>query len=71
VVPQVHDGGSSDGQALYNTGLLPISSGAAAGIFKDNNYPSLLKALATRSNLKQLKQAPPASQKPKSAQTLP
>jgi len=30
VVPQVHDGISSDGQLLYNTGLLPLRSGAAA-----------------------------------------
>lgn len=45
VLPQVKDGRSSDAQLLLNTGLLPLASGAAAGIYGLNTYPSLPKAL--------------------------
>lgn len=45
VLPQVKDGRSSDAQLILNTGLLPLVSGAAAGIYGLNTYPSLPKAL--------------------------
>ena len=45
VVSQVKDGGSSDGQMIYNTGLLPINNGCAALIFGDNTFPSLVSSL--------------------------
>ncbi len=37
---QVTYGGSSDGQLLCQTGLLPLQSGAAAKLFPDNEYPN-------------------------------
>lgn len=46
VTPQVRDGGSSDGQMIYNTGLLPLKEGSAALSFGDNAFPSIAKALA-------------------------
>lgn len=46
VVPQTKDGRSSDAQLMINTGLLPIRSGAAAGIYGTNEFYSLPKALA-------------------------
>lgn len=45
VTPQVRDGGSSDGQLIYNTGLLPLLHGSAATSFGSNAYPSLASAL--------------------------
>lgn len=45
VVAQVKDGSSSDGQLLYNTGLLPLQHGAAAMKFPDNKYKSLATAM--------------------------
>lgn len=45
VLPQVKDGRSSDAQLILNTGLLPLVSGAAAGIYGLNTYPSLPKTL--------------------------
>ena len=45
VVPQIKDGGSSDGQMIYNTGLLPVKSGATAMLFADTEYPSIVKQL--------------------------
>lgn len=46
VLPQVKDGRSSDAQLLLNTGLLPLASGAASGIYgSTNTFPSLPKAL--------------------------
>lgn len=45
VLPQVKDGRSSDAQLILNTGLLPLASGAAAGIYGLNTYPSLPKTL--------------------------
>lgn len=38
---QVKHGVSGDGQMIVNTGLLPISSGAACRIYGDNTYPNL------------------------------
>lgn len=49
VLPQVKDGRSSDAQLMLNTGLLPLSTGAAASLYGCcNTYPSLPKALARR-----------------------
>lgn len=45
VITQVKDGGSSDGQMIYNTGLLPIKSGCTAYNFGSNEFPSLVKVL--------------------------
>lgn len=45
VYPQIKGGGSSDGQLIYNTGLLPISSGSAALMFGDNVLPGLPKVM--------------------------
>lgn len=45
VVPQVRDGISSDGQLLYNLGLLPLNSGAAS---QNALYGKRLPALAVR-----------------------
>lgn len=38
---QVKHGVSGDGQMIVNTGLLPISSGAACRIYGDNTYPNI------------------------------
>lgn len=43
--PQIKAGGSSDGQMIYNTGLLPISTGCAALMFGNNEYHSIAEAL--------------------------
>lgn len=48
VLPQVKHGRSSDAQLLINTGLLPISEGAASSLYASNNYPSIVKALKAR-----------------------
>ena len=45
MIPQIKGGRSSDGQMIYNIGLLPIKDGAAAVRFGDCDYPSLAKAL--------------------------
>jgi len=46
VISQVKDGGSSDGQMLINTGLLPLKDGSAAMRFGSaNTFPSLAKEL--------------------------
>jgi phosphoglycerol transferase MdoB-like AlkP superfamily enzyme len=45
VMTQVKDGRSSDGYQLYNTGLLPLRSGAAAQFYSANTFYSLPKAL--------------------------
>ena len=47
---QIADGGSSDGQLIYNTGLLPLLSGAAAQIYGENDYPSIVKAIRPASS---------------------
>ncbi len=46
MVTQVREGGSSDGQMIYNTGLLPIAGDCVALEFADNTYPSLAKTLS-------------------------
>lgn len=48
VVPQTGPGRSSDGQFMYNTGLLPIPGEAVAMRFPDADYPSLSRALGIR-----------------------
>lgn len=45
VMSQVKDGGSADGQMIYNTGLLPIKNGAAAMLFGTNEFISLADVL--------------------------
>ena len=51
VISQVKDGGSSDGQMIYNTGLLPIKNGSAAMLFGSNDYPSLISTLKPASSM--------------------
>lgn len=51
VVPQIKDGGSSDGQLIYNTGMLPLASGAASMEFSGNRYESLVELLGRRGNV--------------------
>lgn len=48
VVPQVKDGRSSDGQFMFNTGLLPLLSGAVATRYGDLDYYTIGKALKSR-----------------------
>lgn len=45
MLAQINDGGSSDGQLIYNTGLLPLLNGVAAQSHASNRYPSLAEAL--------------------------
>lgn len=45
IVPQVKDGRSSDAQLIINTGLLPLSTGAASSLCATNTFPSLPSAL--------------------------
>lgn len=48
VMSQVKDGRSSDAQLLINTGLLPLSTGAASSLCATNTFPSLAKALKSK-----------------------
>lgn len=50
MIAQINDGSSSDGQLIYNTGLLPLKSGIAAQSFGDNRFLSLCKAIAPESS---------------------
>lgn len=45
MLAQINDGGSSDGQLIYNTGLLPLLNGVAAQSHVSNRYPSIADAL--------------------------
>lgn len=45
VMSQVKDGRSSDAQLLINTGLLPLTTGAASSLYASNKFPSLATAL--------------------------
>lgn len=45
VYSQIMDGGSADGQFIYNTGLHPLTNGVVALSYTDNVYPSLVRAL--------------------------
>lgn len=45
MVPQTKHGRSSDGQLMYNTGLLPLRQVAVALRYASADYPSLAKAL--------------------------
>lgn len=45
VISQITCGESSDGQFIYNTGLLPLKSNPAAILFSQNKYKSLADAL--------------------------
>lgn len=49
VIPQVTFGQSSDGQFMYNTGLLPLQEEALVMNYGEKDYPSLAKALAIES----------------------
>lgn len=51
VVPQVKDGGSSDGQLIYDTGLLPMKRGAAATMHATNTFPSLAQSMGRAHSL--------------------
>lgn len=48
VLSQVKDGRSSDGQFMFNTGLLPLLSGAVSTRYGDLNYCSIAKSLKQR-----------------------
>ena len=48
VASQIGDGSSSDGQLMYNTGLLPLTHGAVSLMFADNAFPSLARELHPR-----------------------
>lgn len=50
MISQINDGGSSDGQLIYNTGLLPLRRGVAVLSNADNRYPSLAEALQPASS---------------------
>lgn len=43
MIPQVRHGVSADGQMIVDTGLLPITDGAACFRFPDNEYPAISK----------------------------
>lgn len=45
MIPQISDGSSSDGQFIYNTGLLPLRGDAVAMSFAGNSFPGLPFAL--------------------------
>lgn len=45
VMSQVKDGRSSDAQLLINTGLLPLTTGAASSLCSSNKFPSIADAL--------------------------
>lgn len=51
VIPQTKSGRSSDGQFIYNTGLLPLRTKAFVERFASANYPSLAKALNKSENV--------------------
>lgn len=50
MVSQIGNGGSSDGQFIYNTGLLPLENAVVAQTMADRCYPSLCRAIAPRSS---------------------
>lgn len=45
MMPQIKSGGSSDGQLIYNTGLLPVESGITVQQYDKNRYHSLAEIL--------------------------
>jgi phosphoglycerol transferase MdoB-like AlkP superfamily enzyme len=45
IKPQIVAGGSSDGQLIYNTGLLPIAYDCTVWEFGNNTFPSLAKSI--------------------------
>lgn len=49
VIPQISFGQSSDGQFIYNTGLLPLEDDALVMNYGEKEYPSLAKALGIES----------------------
>lgn len=50
MLAQINDGGSSDGQLIYNTGLLPLLNGVVAQTFAQNRFPSLAEAIRPASS---------------------
>lgn len=50
MIPQVGVGRSSDGQFMYQTGMLPLKNEALAMIYPSADYPSLSKALKREGN---------------------
>jgi len=51
VIPQVKDGNSSDGQLMYNTGLLPLRNGCTAILLGNNTFKSLANSLNVRMSM--------------------
>lgn len=58
VKPQIKGGGSSDGQFIYNTGLLPAASGATALDYASNSYPSLPRAMGYKNSFEVIQEQP-------------
>lgn len=51
LISQIGIGGSSDGQFILNTGLLPLRSEAVISHFARNDYPSIVKSLPGRTSI--------------------
>lgn len=47
---QIRHGGSSDGQLIYNTGLLPVATGVTVQNYISATYPSIVKTLKPASS---------------------
>ncbi len=58
LICQIKDGGSSDGQLMYNTGLLPLKSGAASLLFGTNDFPGLPKILNFKESIELICEMP-------------
>lgn len=58
VWPQIKGGGSSDGQFIYNTGMLPANSGATALDYAHNTYPGLPGAIGHANSFEVIQEAP-------------
>lgn len=56
--PQITHGRSSDGQFMYNTGLLPLRNSVVAKRHPSADYPSLAKALGYRQSAEVIGEAP-------------
>lgn len=52
VIPQIRDGGSSDGQMIYNTGLLPLKGAVTSfAALPHNDYVTLLNQFDRKENI--------------------
>lgn len=54
VTSQAGSGVSSDGQLMYNTGLLPVKNSVTALNYADNEFPSLAKILNKRCSIENI-----------------